>query len=444
MRTGPKITTSGLIFGYDMDSRQSRFHKGEPTENLVPNPDGANIKAGYEEAGSYDPAGWDSSINTQATYPDNGWSPGYNGGVTNPDVGYHAKWIFAPNGKAVMKFQDENTPYSETHRWLGISNTGIGSPTANGIVEGTDLTVSWDQKSTSSNKGARVGLYYYSIAAGTRRFNSYITTTTVAEAGVWERRSLTWNVDSDWDLSISFYLYCYGMSGAEGIVWCKNFQLEKKDHATPFVVGDRTNTNSLVDMKRTTTIDTSTLLYDSNAHAHFSSGSYINLGNSATLNPTSMTISAWAKWDTLVSYNSIITRWSDTTAQRAYFFTNYSGTGKIDFYVAQSGGSSSNLRSDSSDEIKINTWYNIVATYDESTNELKIYKNGIEVAAALTGSAISGPINSTTSDTAVGYDFQRSIYPFNGYIDIVKIFDTAITPEQVLRDYNSQKTRFGL
>jgi hypothetical protein len=444
MRTGPKITTSGLIFGYDMDSRQSRFHKGEPTENLVPNPDGANIKAGYEEAGSYDPAGWDSSINTQATYPDNGWSPGYNGGVTNPDVGYHAKWIFAPNGKAVMKFQDENTPYSETHRWMGINNTGIGSPTANGIVEGTDLTVSWDQKSTSSNKGARVGLYYYSIAAGTRKFNSYITTTTVAEAGVWERRSLTWTVNSDWDLSISFYLYCYGYQNDEAILWCKNFQLEKKDHATPFVVGDRTNTNSLVDMKRTTTIDTSTLLYDSNAHAQFSSGSYIDLGNSATLNPTSMTISVWAKFSSFSTYQCLVSRWSATAAQRAYFLSNYNNTGELAVWFASSGGSYSNLRSNSSTELNLDTWYNIVSTYDESTDELILYKNGLEVPSYLAFSSATGAIQSTTSTTGIGYDVTRSIWPFDGYIDIVKIFDTAITPEQVLRDYNSQKTRFGL
>jgi len=90
-----------------------------------------------------------------------------------------------------------------------------------------------------------------------------------------------------------------------------------------------------------------------------------------------------------------------------------------------------------------NTWYNIVMTYD-GTN-LTQYINGVSIST-ITG-VKSNPVNTYLTlgrpDVANSYLGSATGY-FSGYIGLWKIWDGSLTPSQVLTNYNTYKSRYGL
>jgi hypothetical protein len=93
--------------------------------------------------------------------------------------------------------------------------------------------------------------------------------------------------------------------------------------------------------------------------------------------------------------------------------------------------------------ININTWYQISITYDGLN--MKSYVNGVL------------DINTTWSN-GVGYDAVNNkvivggtytktsgvVSPFKGNISNSIMYNRALSAQEVLQNYNSQKSRFGL
>lgn len=200
---------------------------GTGTTNYVLNPTG---RSGARKSTV---TGWDQVLHADALIVDN-WSFGYNSGLTSPEIGYHGKWVYEGiDGDPCMKFIDRNDLFGLGHRWLGFSEN-LGTPATLGFTEGTKLVVSWYQKADAA-KGARVGIYYWSIADGEYSFGDAIKTTTVSHLNTWERTSLLFTVTADWDLSKPCYLYVYGQTGAYGTLWVDNIQVQKDEFLKPFV-----------------------------------------------------------------------------------------------------------------------------------------------------------------------------------------------------------------
>jgi hypothetical protein len=220
-----------------------------------------------------------------------GWSDGFNSfnwGGANSDaintrsqwhsgwLGHHAKWVDGDGefGGMAIKFIDQNSefgapnhidyvgihktgnvpassdqPTTLAHRWMGISQTLPHSMAAQGLQPGDNITVSWNQKSDTPNKGAQVGLHHYrkstsgpywglqdrisgnnpatledgSNPAWEYEFSRYKP---VSKVGEWERVSWTGIVEDDWDLHKASSLYIYGHYGPEGIVWVEDVKIE--------------------------------------------------------------------------------------------------------------------------------------------------------------------------------------------------------------------------
>lgn len=206
----------------------------ENTANLVGNPDG-KIVTNY----NYD-AGWDSALHEDAISVSH-WSSGYNGGVPSPEIGYHAQWILGGIdgvNDPCMFFRDENNRFGLGHRWLGIAR-GLGTPASLGWNIGTQITISWWQKVNVGGKGACVGIHHYRIAQGSMGFEGCIQTKTSNIIGEWERKSFTYTITDNWDLTKSCSIYVYGNHGAYGCLWVDNVQVETKKFATSFVNGSR-------------------------------------------------------------------------------------------------------------------------------------------------------------------------------------------------------------
>jgi hypothetical protein len=91
-----------------------------------------------------------------------------------------------------------------------------------------------------------------------------------------------------------------------------------------------------------------------------------------------------------------------------------------------------------------NTWYYLSFTqvYDGTNTTMIIYINGV-LAISATYSGIS--ITSTsTSIFTIGGRFAGDIYPFNGKVSQVSIYNRALSASEILQNYNAQKGRFGL
>jgi len=86
--------------------------------------------------------------------------------------------------------------------------------------------------------------------------------------------------------------------------------------------------------------------------------------------------------------------------------------------------------------VNTGAWFYAAATYNGST--VNIYINGVlDATYARTGSQTPGNLRIGSSDNGAG-EF------YNGDLPIVRMYSTALSQSQIIQNFNSQKSRFGL
>ena len=105
-----------------------------------------------------------------------------------------------------------------------------------------------------------------------------------------------------------------------------------------------------------------------------------------------------------------------------------------------SGGLTS-LTAPAASYINTSNWAHIVGTY--TSGDRRLYVNGVLVNS----DATTGTINTNTNGSSIGvyggYNGGRGYY-YNGLVDIVKVYNRVLTAQEVLDNYNSTKSRYGL
>ncbi len=156
---------------------------------------------------------------------------------------------------------------------------------------------------------------------------------------------------------------------------------------------------------------------------------YVTINNSANLNPTeAITLSAWIKWNINpsagLSWASIINKNSDNQ----YRLQHNSSNTAFEFGLRTTVGAKWVV---SNTAPVNNVWYFVVATYDKQI--MKIYINGVlENSIAHSGSILTS--NSAVSIGKRSIDNDRF---FNGTIDEVSIYSTALSAEEVQNLYTA-------
>lgn len=166
------------------------------------------------------------------------------------------------------------------------------------------------------------------------------------------------------------------------------------------------------------------------------SNQYVTVADSASLDITgnTLTVNAWVKPDTTTPYHQVIVKGSGGDRQYGFFLTagNSSSIYRVLNGVVSQG------------DVTISTpwstsiWNNICMVYNGST--IKFYLNNAEVYSA----SASG--NITTIDNTpvnVGGSNVDGNY-LDGKLGVAMIYNTALTPGEVARNYNYYKGRFGL
>jgi len=160
----------------------------------------------------------------------------------------------------------------------------------------------------------------------------------------------------------------------------------------------------------------------------------INLSPSNTVDINTLTWSGW--------FNGVY------SSQRAFFFIGNAVGQAISPYkifigvIVQSGQNRLRINYNNVATVNLgnlidNTTYNLSITYNGTTTTM--YVNGISIGSS---TAMSGNLNSKTY-AYIGSTAQSSEF-FSGRIAQTLIYNRALTPEEILQNYNATKSRYNL
>ena len=156
------------------------------------------------------------------------------------------------------------------------------------------------------------------------------------------------------------------------------------------------------------------------------SNDYVSVGNNTVLAPTTaVTISAWVKPLRKVDsshYSAITSRGSIN-----YLFMVRQG-GIVLFYLP---GVQNWVTGDGAKDLFDGQWHHALVTYDGSFQRLYID------TTLISSSAITGNITSNSNATLLGRDTTgASNYNFNGLMDDVRIYNRALSPQEISQLYS--------
>lgn len=153
---------------------------------------------------------------------------------------------------------------------------------------------------------------------------------------------------------------------------------------------------------------------------------------SQNINPSAITVEIWKKWTTVSDDWLVTNQTTDPTdSTKGYYIRIDSPSYALRWYA----GTTSGVKV-AATTINLNEWYHVVGMTD--TNGTKLYLNGIEV-----GSDAGGVIDYTgVQGLTIGAanDTSRAT---PGPVGPVRIYDRALTPEEVAQNFEAQKSKFG-
>jgi hypothetical protein len=100
----------------------------------------------------------------------------------------------------------------------------------------------------------------------------------------------------------------------------------------------------------------------------------------------------------------------------------------------------------SSQLLTTTAWFHLAVTYSGGGGTLtnkKMYVNGVNIPYNAGGSTSQLSIGAN-APLWIGFDFPRSSFLWNGSIGQFVVYDGAVTPTQILNNFNATKARHGL
>jgi len=171
---------------------------------------------------------------------------------------------------------------------------------------------------------------------------------------------------------------------------------------------------------------------------------YVIISNSNTLNITStITLESWIKPTALANAShgdGIFSKGLSSDGNSGVYETLMvqSGSFNTPFFRLRIGSSTPTYNPNT--PLTLNQIYHFVSTYDGST--MNIYINGVQSGAGL---FTPGSIQSNTQELTLGVRYNRiSDSYFNGNVYSGKIYNRALSAAEVLQNFNSTRSRFGI
>ena len=168
---------------------------------------------------------------------------------------------------------------------------------------------------------------------------------------------------------------------------------------------------------------------------------YLPTGDTSTNLTTSVTLSVWFKKTSPPSWPEIIAGKGFNPGGQSYLIYIVDDT--LRGLVTTTGGGTTITTN-----YDLNIWNNVVLTYDGSN--MNLYLNG-ELKST---TPKTGNLSTITLPFFIACQYNGGYFPstapsktgdyFSGYISYVKLYNKGLTTQEVIRNYNALKTRFGL
>ena len=135
----------------------------------------------------------------------------------------------------------------------------------------------------------------------------------------------------------------------------------------------------------------------------------------------------------------------DTSVYREWALLIVSSTKKARVFIKNQGGG--NQQSiDTTSALLDDTWYHVVATYNgvggtSAYTGLKLYLNGDFESVSSASNQAYTAMSNTSANLTVGNYYGSNNY-FNGNISVVRLYNRALTADEIRRNYLSTKERY--
>ena len=155
----------------------------------------------------------------------------------------------------------------------------------------------------------------------------------------------------------------------------------------------------------------------------------------STLGDNPFTISMWLNFDDLASERFIFSK-NPGSGGYGFYAQSPPGVSTITFIAYDTGGGGYSVTTTTS--MSTGVWYNYVLTFDFSSS-IKAYLNGSQEATATP----SGTFWQNSDTVYIGRYHAGATY-FDGEMDQIRVFPSALTPDQVTEVYNevAYQTKF--
>lgn len=163
---------------------------------------------------------------------------------------------------------------------------------------------------------------------------------------------------------------------------------------------------------------------------------FVNLGNSSALTSNTLTLDCWFNLGTQNQVKYVVMKGTDTGFARDYGIVTTVGN-NINWFFGNNNPQFVSLTSTVT--VSQNVWTNVTATRNGSLSVL--YMNGM----ANVSSSYSFTQNDLGQQLYIGnLTIPNAGRYFQGSFSIVRLYNRALTTNEVLQNYNATKTRFGL
>ena len=278
---------------------------------------------------------------------------------------------------------------------------------------------------SSSNNGATV---YISGWGG----GDTATAIDKSKVNEWQRIEKTISVTNT---TLRFYIISYGGSGAVSSWDVTMPQIEQQSTRSPFLTGTRSSTQSLIDLTKSTNIDVSNISFDNTNHPTFDgTDDRITLpaGSYETIGTSDFTVETVCKNTKTSSYNHFF-----SVKDQYHFAFKASNTSTGILYVYRTSALST--ASAIAAYIPSRSDYYHLLCKREGDN-LEIFVNGVSKGTKSGWNNIS--IDNNAHPSYIGWG-NGSEYT-GGSIPVTKIYNRALSAEEVQQNFNAYKNRFNI
>lgn len=155
----------------------------------------------------------------------------------------------------------------------------------------------------------------------------------------------------------------------------------------------------------------------------------------AALNSNTPTVEVWVK--------------TNNTNQNGFWFEKGQVNGQYSLFQegtnivwrTLAGGSSTSLTVSATTHLSTTAWKHVIGTYDGANKY--IYVNGVQVATVAQTGTITVNANGSSIGVYGGSNGSRGYY-YNGSLSEIRIYNRALSAAEVLRNFNSTRSVYGV